>query len=269
LVPGKIALLEAISKTGSITEAARLMNMATGRLRSASGFVGFGEGLKMTNLVVRLGLAGALFVALLSNARSEPARENDAGQFDFYVLSLSWSPSFCAAAAERGNPRGPTPQCGPRPYSFVVHGLWPQYDKGFPEYCEVPAPRLNRAIVSSMLDLMPAPRLIYNEWDRHGTCSGLAAQAYFDTVRKAREAIKIPPQYSDLQEPLIVTPAAVQEEFIKANPGLSASSMAVECHKKRLTEVRICLSKELQFRDCSEIARRSCRRDQLVIPPMR
>jgi ribonuclease T2 len=261
LVPGKIALLEAISKTGSITEAARLMNMATGRLRSASGFVGFGEGLKMTNLVVRLGLAGALFVALLSNARSEPARENDAGQFDFYVLSLSWSPSFCAAAAERGNPRGPTPQCGPRPYSFVVHGLWPQYDKGFPEYCEVPAPRLNRAIVSSMLDLMPAPRLIYNEWDRHGTCSGLAAQAYFDTVRKAREAIKIPPQYSDLQEPLIVT--------FKANPGLSASSMAVECHKKQLTEVRICLSKELQFRDCSEIARRSCRRDQLVIPPMR
>jgi ribonuclease T2 len=223
----------------------------------------------MTTVIVRLVFAGAFFVALLSSALSAPARENDAGQFDFYVLSLSWSPSFCAAAAERGSARGPTPQCGPRPYSFVVHGLWPQYDKGFPEYCEIPAPRLNRAIVSSMLDLMPAPRLIYNEWDRHGTCSGLAAQAYFDTVRKAREAIKIPPQFGDLQEPLNVTPAAVQEAFIKANPGLSAASMAVECDKKRLTEVRICLSKELQFRDCSEIARRSCRRDQLVMPPMR
>jgi len=120
-----------------------------------------------------------------------------------------------------------------------------------------------------MLDLMPAPRLIYNEWDKHGTCSGLAARDYFDTVRKARETIKIPPQYSDLQEPLSVTPAAVQEAFIKANPGLSAASMAVECDKKRLTEVRICLSKELQFRDCSEISRRSCRRDQLVMPPVR
>jgi ribonuclease T2 len=150
-----------------------------------------------------------------------------------------------------------------------VHGLWPQYDRGFPEYCEVPAPRLNRGIVSSMLDLMPAPRLIYNEWDKHGTCSGLAASDYFDTVRKARGVIKIPPQFGDLHEPLSVTPAAVQEAFIKANPGLSASSMAVECDKKRLTEVRICLSKELQFRDCSEIARRSCRRDQLVMPPMR
>ena len=117
----------------------------------------------MTTVIVRLVFAGAFFVALLSSALSAPARENDAGQFDFYVLSLSWSPSFCAAAAERGSARGPTPQCGPRPYSFVVHGLWPQYDKGFPEYCEIPAPRLNRAIVSSMLDLMPAPRLIYNE----------------------------------------------------------------------------------------------------------
>ncbi|HWW37263.1 MAG TPA: ribonuclease T2 [Xanthobacteraceae bacterium] len=223
----------------------------------------------MTSFFVRSVFAGSLFLASLSPALSELARENDAGQFDFYVLSLSWSPSFCATAAERGNGRGPTPQCGPRPYSFVVHGLWPQYDKGFPEYCEVPAPRLNRGIVSSMLDLMPAPRLIYNEWDKHGTCSGLAARDYFDTVRKAREAIKIPAQFGDLHEPLSVTPAAVQEAFIKANPGLSASSMAVECDKKRLTEVRICLSKELQFRDCSEIVRRSCRRDQLVMPPMR
>ena len=223
----------------------------------------------MTNFFVRSVFAGSLFLASLSPALSEPARENDAGQFDFYVLSLSWSPSFCAAAAERGNGRGPTPQCGPRPYSFVVHGLWPQYDKGFPQYCEVPAPRLNRGIVSSMLDLMPAPRLIYNEWDKHGTCSGLAARNYFDTVRKAREVIKIPAQFGDLHEPLSVTPAAVQEAFIKANPGLSAGSMAVECDKKRLTEVRICLSKELQFRDCSEIVRRSCRRDQLVMPPMR
>jgi ribonuclease T2 len=223
----------------------------------------------MTSFFVRSVFAGSLFLASLSPALSELARENDAGQFDFYVLSLSWSPSFCATAAERGNGRGPTPQCGPRPYSFVVHGLWPQYDKGFPEYCEVPAPRLNRGIVSSMLDLMPAPRLIYNEWDKHGTCSGLAARDYFDTVRKAREAIKIPAQFGDLHEPLSVTPAAVQEAFIKANPGLSAGSMAVECDKKRLTEVRICLSKELQFRDCSEIARRSCRRDQLVMPPMR
>src|SRR6516164_10888626 len=159
-------------------------------------------------------LTSAAFVALLLTplaATAQDQRQDTPSQFDFYVLSLSWSPSFCAEAAERGRGRAANAQCGVRPYSFVVHGLWPQYEKGFPEYCKMPAPRLYRGIVSSMLDLMPAPRLIYNEWDKHGTCSGLAPQAYFDTVRKAREAVKIPPEYSGLQEALSATPAAVED----------------------------------------------------------
>jgi ribonuclease T2 len=214
-------------------------------------------------------LVALLLFAALPQAPAQDARQNEAGQFDFYVLSLSWSPSFCAAAAERDSSRAPTLQCGARPYSFVVHGLWPQYDRGFPEYCQVPAPRLDRAIVSSMLDLMPAPHLVFNEWDKHGTCSGLPPRAYFEVVRKARAVVKIPPEYVDLQEPLSVTPIAVEEAFIKANPELSRISMAIGCDKRRLTEVRICLSRELKFRDCAEIARRSCTRDPLVMPPLR
>jgi ribonuclease T2 len=214
-------------------------------------------------------VAALAFAALVGGAPAEELRQNEPGQFDFYVLSLSWSPSFCAAAAERGGGNGSSLQCGARPYSFVVHGLWPQYTKGFPERCQVPAPRLNRAIVSSMLDLMPAPRLIFNEWDKHGTCAGLPARAYFDVVRNARAAVKIPPEYVDVEQPLTVTPDAVKEAFVKANSGLSADGLAVECDKKRLTEVRICLSKELQFRDCADVARRSCRRDQLLMPPLR
>jgi len=218
---------------------------------------------------IRGAVAAVLFVTAAAPALAIDTRQNEAGQFDFYVLSLSWSPSFCAAAAERERGRTPSAQCGARPYSFVVHGLWPQYDRGFPEYCQVPAPRLDRRIVSSMLDLMPAPHLIFNEWDKHGTCSGLSSHAYFELVRKARAAVKIPPEYVDLQAPLSVTPAAVEEAFIKANPDLSMAAMAIDCDKKRLTEVRICLSKELKFRDCAEIARRSCKRDQVMMPPLR
>ena len=110
-----------------------------------------------------IGPSAALAFALLLAPSPLPAqdqRQNAPGQFDFYVLSLSWSPSFCEAAGERGTP--PQQQCGARPYSFVVHGLWPQYERGFPEFCQVPAPRLDRATVSSMLDLMPAPRLIFS-----------------------------------------------------------------------------------------------------------
>jgi ribonuclease T2 len=223
----------------------------------------------MVRFGVRVLVAACLACAAATYTWAEEARQNEAGQFDFYVLSLSWSPSFCAAAAERGGARNASLQCGARPYSFVVHGLWPQYDKGFPEYCQVPAPRLDRGIVSSMLDLMPAPHLIFNEWDRHGTCSGFSPRAYFEVVRKARAVVKIPPQYVDLEAPLSVSPAAVEEAFIKANSGLPENGIAIGCDKRRLTEVRLCLSKDLQFRECPEIARRSCRRDELIMPPLR
>src|SRR5438876_12401764 len=154
-----------------------------------------------------------LTVAIAGIAVAQDRRQNQPGQFDFYVLALSWSPSFCEAAGERGTP--PQQQCGARPYSFVVHGLWPQYEKGFPEFCQQPAPRLDRNIVSSMLDLMPAPRLIFREWDRHGTCSGLAARAYFDTVRKARAAVKIPAEFLEVKSALTVSPDEVREAFTK------------------------------------------------------
>jgi ribonuclease T2 len=202
-------------------------------------------------------------------ASAQDARHGAPGQFDFYVLSLSWSPSFCADAAERHADRSAPSQCGARPYAFVVHGLWPQYEKGFPQYCQVPAPRIDHRLVSSMMDLMPAPHLIFNEWDKHGTCSGLSSRAYFETVRKARAAVTIPAPYRDLAQPLNVTPNAVAEAFVKANPGLTPAGVAVECSSKRLSEVRLCLSKQLQFRDCPDVARRSCRSDQLVMPPLR
>jgi len=116
---------------------------------------------------------------------------------------------------------------------------------------------------------MPAPGLIFNEWDKHGTCSGLGARAYFETIRKARSAIKIPPEFLDLSAAKTVAPAEIETAFIKVNPGLSTSAIAVTCERNRLSEVRICLSKDLQFRSCEEIDRRACRRDQVVMPPMR
>ena len=222
----------------------------------------------MVKAVVRPAVAAALAIALAAGlAVAQDRRQNEPGKFDFYVLSLSWSPSFCEASGERGTP--PQDQCGPRPYSFVVHGLWPQYERGFPEYCIVPAPRLDRNIVNAMLDLMPSPRLIYNEWDKHGTCSGLSARAYFETVRKARALIKIPEAYVEPPQTLTVTPDEVEEAFVAANAGLTRDAIAVICDNRRLREVRLCLSREFGFRGCEEIDRRACRRDRLVMPPVR
>jgi ribonuclease T2 len=218
--------------------------------------------------ISRLLISLALVVASAGLASAQDRRQNASGQFDFYVLALSWSPSFCEAAAERGNRGRSQVQCE-RPYSFVVHGLWPQYERGFPEYCQRPSPRLNRNIMTSMLDLMPAPGLIFNEWDKHGTCSGLGARAYFESVRKARAAVKIPEEFLQLSEQKTIAPADLEAAFIKVNPGLSSSAISVICTSRRLSEVRVCLSKDMQFRACEEIDRRACRRDEVVMPPVR
>jgi ribonuclease T2 len=228
--------------------------------------------------MIQLAMRTAAFAAFLlvlaitlgtapAQERQQDQRQHQPGQFDFYVLALSWSPSFCQATAERG--REAREQCGERPYSFVVHGLWPQYERGFPRNCRAPAPRLNRNIMTSMLDLMPAPRLVYHQWDQHGTCSGLEAQAYFDLVRKARAAVKIPDSYEALNAPITVDPGEIEEAFVNANPGLSRGAIAVTCDSTRLSEVRICMTKELRFRDCAEVDRRTCRRERLIMPPVR
>ncbi len=193
----------------------------------------------MVRFALRSLIVAAVALSLgVTAASAQDTRQNEPGKFDFYVLALSWSPSFCEAAGDRAQGQ---PECA----------------------------RLDRNIISSMLDVMPAPRLIFREWDRHGTCSGLPARAYFETVRKARAVVKIPAEYIDLKAPLTVTPAEVEQAFVNANPGLSASSIAVGCDRERLREIRICMSKELAFRGCEGAERRTCRREKIVMPPLR
>jgi ribonuclease T2 len=232
------------------------------------GFVCRTAALAVALIAVALGPAPAQETQTQSQSFMRGSPRNQPGQFDFYVLSLSWSPSFCRESEERGRNGGE--QCSTaRPYSFVVHGLWPQYERGFPRDCQVPSPRLYHELMTSMLDLMPAPRLVYHEWDQHGTCSGLDAKAYFDLVRRAREAVKIPEAYEAPKATLTVAPDEVEDAFVKSNPGLSRSAIAVTCSSTRLGEVRVCMSKDLKFRDCGEVDRRACHRDKLIMPPAR
>lgn len=217
-------------------------------------------------VAVVLGLAAAAGAGLPALAQARPGAAP--GEYDFYVLALSWSPSFCEANAER---TARSMQCaGDRPYSFVVHGLWPQFHRGYPEYCQVPPPRLENRTVNAMLDIMPAPGLVRHQWAKHGTCSGeRSATAFFERVRQARAKVRIPAEFEGLAEPRTVTPEEVEAAFIRANPGLTREMIAVQCDNRRLREVRICIGRDMNFTACEEIDRRACRRDRLVMPPVR
>ena len=190
-----------------------------------------------------------------------------AGNFDFYVLSLSWSSGFCATN-DRG---GSKSQCDiGSNLGFVVHGLWPQFERGFPSDCDASARPPTRAALDSAKGLFPDDGLARYEWRKHGTCSGKAAGDYFADVRFARDKIQIPKDFADLRSEERVAPNEIMSAFQQANPRLRPGMMAVGCTRGTLQEVRICLSKDLRdFRPCPEVARSSCRSREVRIPPMR
>lgn len=214
-------------------------------------------------LVVTALLAGAGGVAA---ARDRTAAVPAGEGFDFYVLSLSWSPSYCAAEGAGADRQ----QCAAgRPYAFVVHGLWPQFERGYPSDCPARRMRVPPALSASLLDIMPSEGLIRHEWRQHGTCTGLAQPDYFRVLRAAREKVAIPDQYRRLDGYRTVAPQEVEDAFLRANPTLRPDAVAVTCDRRYLREVRICMTRDLGFRACPQIDRRACRLPRAVMPPVR
>jgi ribonuclease T2 len=185
--------------------------------------------------------------------------------FDFYVLSLSWSPHYCALKNGTGDPQ----QCrSSKPFGFIVHGLWPQYERGYPESCAIRA-EPTREEIGSVTDLTPSPGLVRYEWKKHGTCSGLTPPDYFKVMRKAREIINIPPQLNSVPRAIALSASQIENAFVQSNPSLTAQAIAVDCDRQKLAEVRICLTKSLEFRTCPEVDRAGCRAQSISIEPIK
>jgi ribonuclease T2 len=189
------------------------------------------------------------------------------GGFDFYVLALSWSPTFCDSEAAGRNRE----QCGEgKDFAWVVHGLWPQNEKGWPENCPTPeGSRVPERIGQTVMDIMPGMGLIGHQWRKHGSCSGLGISDYFKLVRQAHDKIRIPDELADVDRQSRTSPEAIEAAFIRSNPGLTRSAVAVTCDRERVDEVRICLDRSLGFHSCAEVDSRSCRRSEITIPPTR
>ncbi len=209
-------------------------------------------------------VCGFLAASPASGAGGKP------GKFDYYVLVLSWSPSFCAGEGRAKK----SPQCsGTRPFAFVLHGLWPQYETGWPNDChQGRKPRVPSTLINTMLDIMPARRLVIHQYNKHGTCSGLDPESYFQTARKAFEAIKIPARYLQPQKPVIISPREIENDFLKTNQELTPEMISISCGRtKRLRGVRICFSKDLALRGCgaNETQQKLCKLDKIVMPSVR
>lgn len=203
--------------------------------------------------------------ALLLLLLALPARAEDvAGEFDYYVLSLSWSANWCAYEGRARN----SPQCEEEDLGWILHGLWPQYERGWPSDCRSTERNPSRAETAAMADIMGTSGLAWHQWRKHGRCAGLPAAEYYALSREAYGRITRPEVFRRLTDPVRLPALVVEEAFLRDNPALTADGLTVTCRDGYIQEVRICLTRGLEPRSCGADVARDCRMRDALFEPM-
>jgi ribonuclease T2 len=211
----------------------------------------------MRNLV----LAATLALAPPAHADGERAED-----FDYYVLALSWSANWCA---REGDDRD-DPQCDAgRGVTWVAHGLWPQYERGWPAFCRTGARDPSRSQTAAVADVFGGAGAAFYQWKKHGRCAGLSAVDYFATARAAFNSITLPPVFAHLRKDVRLPASVVEDAFLEANPGLARDQITITCADGMIQEARICLTKELAPRRCGDDVIRDCRMKDAVMEAVR
>ena len=167
-----------------------------------------------------------------------------------YTLALSWSPEFC-------KPRESSPshrvQCSGRNgrFAMVVHGLWPQGQRSWPQWCRQQNP-LTPAELRKAMCMMPSARLIARQWAKHGSCMTKKPETYFGVTRILWESLAIP-EYDRISREDGLTAGRIRRAFAEANPGIPASAVGVKLNERGwLEELRICYSKRFVPTRCND-----------------
>jgi ribonuclease T2 len=204
---------------------------------------------------------------LLALSLSTPAMAEDvAGEFDYYVMALSWSPSWCALEGDARQ----SPQCdASEDHGWILHGLWPQYEDGWPANCRTRFRAPSRSQTGDMADIMGTSGLAWHQWNKHGVCSGLDSQDYYALSRLAYGKITRPEVFRRLDRSVTLPAAVVEQAFLEANPDLQADQITITCKQDYIQEARICLTRDLEYRDCGRDVIRDCTMTDAQFDPIR
>lgn len=209
-----------------------------------------------------------LLAVLLATVLAHPGHSQDGrpGVFDYYVLSLSWSPNWCLREGDARRSEQCVTDSG---HGWILHGLWPQYDRGYPSFCQTAERPPSRGMTAAMADIMGTAGLAWHQWKKHGTCSGLSARGYYALSRDAYARINRPEILRQLKRQVELPASVIEEAFLKANPDLRADGITITCTSNQIQEARICLSKSLDPVRCGPDVIRDCRLDRAVFAPLR
>lgn len=206
-----------------------------------------------------------LLSALLFSATPLAAQDR-AGAFDYYVMALSWSPSWCAIEGDARQ----SPQCEEdEDFGWILHGLWPQYEQGWPANCRTNFRAPTRRQTGEMADIMGTSGLAWHQWNKHGVCSGLSSEGYYALSREAYSRIERPNVFRRLDRSITLPASVVEDAFLQSNPDLEANQITITCKQGYIQEARICLTRDLEFRDCGADVVRDCTMSNAQFDPVR
>lgn len=206
-----------------------------------------------------------LFATLIMLASPAHAQD-EAGEFDYYVMALSWSANWCALEGDARQ----SPQCDPREeHGWILHGLWPQYDRGFPANCRSEFRQPTRRQTSDMADIMGTSGLAWHQWKKHGVCAGVSSADYYALSREAYSRVTRPDVFRKLTKTVTLPATLIEQAFVKDNEGLSPDGVTVTCKAGYIQEARICLTRDLKFRRCGRDVIRDCTLNDAQFDPMR
>jgi ribonuclease T2 len=189
-----------------------------------------------------------------------------AGEFDYYVMALSWSANWCAIQGDARN----SPQCDEsEDHGWILHGLWPQFHRGHPSFCHTAKRPPSRGMTTDMADIMGTGGLAWHQWKKHGNCTDLSASDYFALSRRAYATITRPSVFRKLDHTIKLPASVVEDAFIKDNPTLKRNNITITCRQGYIQEARICLSRDLEPVPCGRDVIKDCSLKDALFTPLR
>ncbi|MEO1292974.1 MAG: ribonuclease T [Pseudomonadota bacterium] len=194
--------------------------------------------------------------------QAETAASRADAPFDFYVMRIVWTPSLCADSANAD------PRCEASVGGFALDGLMPSFEAAQPSFCLQGSTAPSRRYADEMSDIMHSGDWAWYQWKKHGSCSGLAGEEYFDAARRAYASIVSPPSLETLDREVEVPLQAITDTMLQINPDLPVDGISVTCQNGRMHEMVICFDPNLHPRACAPAIRRGCQQDMVNITPI-
>ena len=207
-----------------------------------------------------------------SCSESENNKKDSARKKNNYLLSLSWSSTYCLLD---GKDNKDQVQCNnpKKDYRFIVHGLWPQQIEDinntshYLKYCKALTKRVPAQIITDIFDVMPSSDLINHTWRKHGTCTGLTQKDYFKTTKSLYNKFNIDHILTHVSESKVLIKKHIIHDIISAFPDFNEENFIINCRGRFLKEIRVCLNNEFNLRACDLDERRAeCRSNKIHVP---